>query len=98
MTLDPCARNVQKSGHDDTRCLARATWKTTRASEGVWPWFGHGILQLGGIANAPIRPADHGWTIEPTSHSLDGCISHLRINGQVEFKWYYSPAIVSLNQ
>lgn len=88
MILDPCTRNVQNSGHEDTHCLARVTWKNIHEPGGR-PRFGHGILQLGGRANTPFRLADHGWTIEPTSHFLDGCISHLRINGQVEFKWYY---------
>nr|XP_027218828.1 putative neural-cadherin 2 [Penaeus vannamei] len=82
LILDPCTRNVQNSGQEDTRCLARGTWKN-RSAQAVRPSLGHGILQLGGRASTPLRLADHGWTVEPTSRSLDGCISHLRINGQL---------------
>lgn len=92
LILDPCTRNVQNSGQEDTRCLARGTWKN-RSALAVRPSLGHGILQLGGRASTPLRFADHGWTVEPTSRSLDGCISHLRINGQVEFKWCYYSAL-----
>ncbi|XP_037789373.1 putative neural-cadherin 2 [Penaeus monodon] len=83
LMLNLCGRGWQDAGHDESRCLARADWRDAEAAAATWPWFGHGILQLGGMAHAPPLPDDHGWATAPTSRPLDGCISHLRFNGQV---------------
>lgn len=81
--LNLCGRGWQEAGHDESRCLARADWRDTEATAATWAWFGHRILQLGGMAHAPPLPDDHGWAAAPTSRPLNGCISHLRFNGQV---------------
>ncbi|ROT70199.1 Cj-cadherin, partial [Penaeus vannamei] len=57
--------------------------ETDGDSDSVWPWFGHGVLQLGGMAHTPVRPEDHGWTAAPTSRPMEGCVSDLRFNGQL---------------
>ncbi|XP_069983512.1 putative neural-cadherin 2 [Penaeus vannamei] len=83
LMLNLCGRGWQEAGHDESRCLARADWRDTEATAATWAWFGHRILQLGGMAHAPPLPDDHGWAAAPTSRPLNGCISHLRFNGQV---------------
>ncbi|XP_042888100.1 putative neural-cadherin 2 [Penaeus japonicus] len=88
LMLDLCGRgwqdNNNSNNNNNTHCIARASWKKTEASEdSVWPWYGHGVLQLGGMAHTPARPVDHGWTTAPTSQPLEGCISDLRFNGQL---------------
>ncbi|XP_042855909.1 putative neural-cadherin 2 [Penaeus japonicus] len=84
LMLNLCGRGWQEANHSESHCLARAEWKGTEATAtGDWPWFGHGILQLGGMAHAPPLPDDHGWATAPTPRPLDGCISHLRFNGQL---------------
>lgn len=97
LMLDLCGRGWQDSNSigknsnknsSNTHCLTTASWKKMDVnSDSVWPWFGHGVLQLGGMAHTPARPEDHGWTAAPTSRPLEGCISELRFNGQVRFIW-----------
>lgn len=78
--VDFCGRGWEANPPDDSHCLARAPWARPG---GAGPWLGSGPLQLGGLAHARPRPEDHGWTQTPTATPLDGCISHLRIDGQV---------------
>nr|XP_027236123.1 putative neural-cadherin 2 [Penaeus vannamei] len=77
--VDFCGRGWEANPPDDSHCLARAPWARPG---GAGPWLGSGPLQLGGLAHARPRPEDHGWTQTPTATPLDGCISHLRIDGQ----------------
>lgn len=67
-----------KGEKQDSHCVKRARVNDAHALLGSYP------LQIGGLAHALPRPAAHGWKEAPTSRSLDGCISHLRLNGQVK--------------
>lgn len=96
MMLDLCGRGWQDNtigknnskNSSNTHCLTRASWRKVDGDrDSVWPWFGHGVLQLGGMAHTPVRPEDHGWTAAPTSRPMEGCVSDLRFNGQVRFMW-----------
>lgn len=62
----------------DSQCVKRARVNNAHALLGSYP------LQIGGLAHALPRPDAHGWKEAPTAGSLDGCISHLRLNGQVK--------------
>ncbi|XP_042242202.1 putative neural-cadherin 2 isoform X2 [Homarus americanus] len=78
--VDLCGSGWGGRPHNDSHCVVRADWTSPR---GVEAWMGSPPLQLGGLAHTPPLPEDHGWERAPTAHPLDGCISHLTLNGQL---------------
>lgn len=78
--VDLCGRGWDQEDPDDAHCVARAAW--TRPG-GRGPWVGGWPLQVGGLAHTPPRPETQGWSTTPTPRPLTGCLSHLRVNGQV---------------
>ena len=42
-------------------------------------------LQLGGLAHSPPEYLTHGWPHPISKHSFQGCISSVRVNGEVSF-------------
>lgn len=78
--VDLCGRGWEGSPKDESHCVARASWANKRSSE-AWAWAGP--LQLAGLAQGVVRPEDFGWSETPTTQSLEGCVSHLTLNGQV---------------
>ena len=47
-------------------------------------------LQVGGIAHPPPDHILHGWPIPILARPLVGCISHIRINGEVSISKIFS--------
>ncbi|XP_045101058.1 putative neural-cadherin 2 isoform X2 [Portunus trituberculatus] len=80
MMVDQCGKGWTDQEQNDVSCLVRARW---RASKGNDVWVGSAPLQVGGLAQAPPRPEDHGWREAPTHHHLTGCLSRFTINTQV---------------
>nr|XP_045604889.1 putative neural-cadherin 2 [Procambarus clarkii] len=81
LMADLCGRGWDDShAHDDAHCVARGAWPNR---EGAWTWAGHGPVQVGGLAHPPPRPHAHGWRNAPEARPLDGCLSHLTVNGQL---------------
>lgn len=80
MMVDLCGWGWKDESQNDAHCLVRAHWRVSRGS-GVW--LGSAPLQMGGLAQTPPRPEDHGWREAPTHHHLTGCLSRLIINTQV---------------
>ncbi|XP_042869830.1 neural-cadherin-like [Penaeus japonicus] len=80
LMVDLCGRGWEGSPKDESHCVARASWANKRSSE-AWAWAGP--LQLAGLAQGVVRPEDFGWSETPTTQSLEGCVSHLTLNGQL---------------
>lgn len=80
MMVDLCGRGWKDEVQDDTHCLVRKRWPTSRNGGA---WLGSVPLQMGGLAHPPPRPEDHGWREAPTRHHLIGCLAHLTVNAQV---------------
>lgn len=78
--LDLCGRSWDgpNMAHE---CLARAAW--THREEGAREWAPSGPLQVGGLAHPPPAPQDHGWLYAAKADPLEGCVSHVTVNGQV---------------
>nr|XP_045594622.1 neural-cadherin-like isoform X2 [Procambarus clarkii] len=79
--VDYCGRGWQVDDPDHSHCLAWAAW--TRPT-GAKEWAGGWPLQVGGLAHTPSSPGSHAWSATPTPRPLNGCVSHLTINGQLE--------------
>nr|XP_027239505.1 neural-cadherin-like [Penaeus vannamei] len=80
LMVDLCGRGFEESPKDDSHCVVRASWANKRSSE-AWAWAGP--LQVAGLAQEVVRPEDFGWSETPTTRPLEGCISHLALNGQL---------------
>ncbi|XP_071534244.1 putative neural-cadherin 2 [Panulirus ornatus] len=80
LMVDLCGRGWDNTTLDDSHCAARGSWTDPR---GVKAWAGSGPLQVGGLAHTPPSPSHHGWQEAPTPRPLDGCVSHLTLNGQL---------------
>lgn len=80
LMVDLCGRGFEESPKDDSHCVVRASWANKRSSE-AWAWAGP--LQVAGLAQEVMHPEDFGWSVTPTTQPLEGCISHLTLNGQV---------------
>ncbi|XP_042879004.1 neural-cadherin-like, partial [Penaeus japonicus] len=82
LMLDLCGRGWEDSAaHDDTHCAARASWGT----EGPIPaWAPTDPLQVGGMAHPPPRMHAHGWNETPIDEPLEGCLSHVTANGELQ--------------
>ncbi|XP_063588701.1 neural-cadherin-like [Penaeus indicus] len=80
LMVDLCGRGFEESPKDDSHCVVRASWANKRSSE-AWAWAGP--LQVAGLAQEAMRPEDFGWSETPTTQPLEGCISHLTLNGQL---------------
>ncbi|XP_063879939.1 putative neural-cadherin 2 isoform X2 [Scylla paramamosain] len=80
LMVDLCGRGWDDHPKGDAHCLKRAAWHPPPGGES---WHMSVPLQLGGLAHSLPRPKDHGWVEAPTMPPLDGCISHLTLNGQL---------------
>ncbi|KAK4288171.1 hypothetical protein Pmani_038787, partial [Petrolisthes manimaculis] len=60
----------------DDHCATHATWNHVGGLP-QWP------LQVGGLAHVPPSPKHHGWRSSLEHQPLEGCVSHLRLNGQL---------------
>ncbi|XP_069159473.1 uncharacterized protein [Procambarus clarkii] len=78
--VDLCGRGWHDRSSHDSHCITRAEWVLPTGGEA---WAGSPPLQVGGLAHAPPRPDDHGWVEAPTARPLEGCVSHLTLNGQL---------------
>lgn len=78
--VDMCGRGWKANTSSDAHCIARASWKDTYVTEG---WGSSLPLQLGGLAHKSLHSADFGWSNTLVHQALDGCISHLTVNGEV---------------
>ena len=82
LMVDLCGRGWDDHPKGDAHCLKRAVWHPPPGGES---WRMSVPLQLGGLAHSLPRPKDHGWAEAPSMPPLDGCISHLTLNGQVRY-------------
>nr|XP_045589087.1 neural-cadherin-like [Procambarus clarkii] len=80
LMVDLCGQGWENNAQNDVHCLAQADWS---APFGLEEWLGSGPLQVGGIAHSPPTAHDHGWGEAPTARPLQGCVSHLILNGQL---------------
>ncbi|XP_069977837.1 neural-cadherin [Penaeus vannamei] len=79
LMVDLCGRGWADAT-TDAHCAARATWRDAHANEA---WSSNAPLQLGGLAHPLPEPAFFGWNFGPIHEGLEGCISHLTVNGQL---------------
>lgn len=79
LMVDVCGRGWEESA-SESHCVARAAWPRGGA---LASWAMPGPMQLGGLAHDLPSPEELGWSEAPTTHPLDGCVSHLTVNGQV---------------
>lgn len=80
LMVDLCGRGWEDHEGDDSHCVQRASWVAPSGSD---TWGMSLLMQVGGLAHAAPHPQDHGWLEAPSQRHLDGCISHLTLNGQV---------------
>lgn len=78
--LDLCGRSWDEPDAAQ-QCLARAAWTHREGEAGEW--VPSGPLQVGGLAHPPPLPQDHGWLYAAKGDPLEGCVSHVTVNGQV---------------
>lgn len=79
LMVDMCGRGWEES-LSESHCVARAAWPR---GGGLASWAMPGPMQLGGLAHELPPAKEFGWSEAPTTHPLDGCVSHLAVNGQV---------------
>ncbi|XP_064106311.1 putative neural-cadherin 2 [Macrobrachium nipponense] len=80
LMVDLC-EGQKPSNHDgNTDCVTRASWRHPKDAES---WFNSAPVQLGGLAQTPSISNDQGRRDARISRHLDGCLSHLVINGQL---------------
>ncbi|XP_063588683.1 neural-cadherin-like [Penaeus indicus] len=79
LMVDMCGRGWEESA-SDSHCVARAAWPRGGA---LASWAMPGPMQLGGLAHDLPSAEEFGWSEAPTTHPLDGCVSHLTVNGQL---------------
>ena len=82
MVIDACANNW-KDHTDDTQCASRAVWKDPLR---LGSWVVSSPLQVGGLVRGDEDHQNYGWSEGPITQSLNGCLSHISINGQVRTK------------
>ncbi|KAK8754585.1 hypothetical protein OTU49_016765 [Cherax quadricarinatus] len=80
LMVDRCGRGWGDNKTSDSHCVARAPWLEIQATEN---WSSSVPLQLGGLAHTYPRSAEFGWSGGLVTQPLNGCISHLTINGQL---------------
>ncbi|XP_045131274.1 putative neural-cadherin 2 isoform X2 [Portunus trituberculatus] len=80
LMVDTCGRGWERGINNERHCIARAAWAKTEDTDS---WSSGVPLQLGGLAHHHPRPSDFGWTTGPHPEPLNGCISHLTINGEL---------------
>ncbi|XP_068228176.1 neural-cadherin-like [Palaemon carinicauda] len=81
LMIDHCSEEWNsKLNHNDSHCVTRIQWRDPKDAE---MWFNGSPIQLGGLAHSRPNSHDHGWKEAPISQPLDGCFSHLVINGQL---------------
>ncbi|XP_064093764.1 putative neural-cadherin 2 isoform X1 [Macrobrachium nipponense] len=81
LMVDLCDKKWEEEGNDDdSHCVDRQEWRDPADAE---LWINASPIQLGGLAHTPPNAQSHGWKESPTSEHLDGCLSHLNINGQL---------------
>ena len=80
--VDSCGDGwVNNAKGSSVHCFAYKTWRG-RSLLSFWKNNNY-PLQIGGLAHAIPLSQDHGWRNQPIGTSFIGCISHLRINGEV---------------
>ncbi|ROT84263.1 Cj-cadherin [Penaeus vannamei] len=79
LMVDMCGRGWEES-LSESHCVARAAWPR---GGGLASWAMPGPMQLGGLAHELPPAKEFGWSEAPTTHPLDGCVSHLAVNGQL---------------
>ncbi|KAK8754583.1 hypothetical protein OTU49_016757, partial [Cherax quadricarinatus] len=80
LMVDHCGHGWRVNKTDDSHCIARIPWANSRVTES---WSSSVPLQLGGLAHPYPQAADFGWSAALVYQPLDGCISHLTVNGQL---------------
>ncbi|XP_066968094.1 putative neural-cadherin 2 [Macrobrachium rosenbergii] len=80
LMVDLCEGQKPGSLDGNTDCVTRASWRHPKDAE---LWFNPAPLQLGGLAQTPSISNDQGRRDAIISRHLDGCLSHLVINGQL---------------
>lgn len=80
LAVHPCGRGWLSVSQDDDQCMARVSWTNPF---NIKAWLASWPLQVGGLAHTTPSAAYHSWKKAPTPNPLDGCVSHLTLNGQV---------------
>ncbi|XP_071513325.1 putative neural-cadherin 2 [Panulirus ornatus] len=80
LMVDLCGHGWTADTTNDAHCIARAQWVDTEVSKS---WGGSVPLQLGGLAQPYPLPGDFGWSATLVHQALDGCLSHLTVNGEL---------------
>ncbi|XP_071513597.1 uncharacterized protein [Panulirus ornatus] len=80
LMVDLCGRGWGANTTNDAHCIARAPWLDAQVTES---WGSSAPLQLGGLAHTYPQSADYGWSNAIVNQALDGCISHLTVNGEL---------------
>ncbi|XP_068213121.1 putative neural-cadherin 2 [Palaemon carinicauda] len=80
LMVDLCDERWEEGDNsNESPCIDRHEWRDPADAE---LWISASPIQLGGLAHTPPSAHSHGWNESPTSELLDGCLSHLNINGQ----------------
>ncbi|XP_071513352.1 putative neural-cadherin 2 [Panulirus ornatus] len=80
LMVDLCGKGWAADTSSDDHCIARAPWMATHTTES---WAGSAPLQVGGFAHPYPHSANFGWSNTLVHHALDGCVSHLTVNGEL---------------
>ncbi|XP_068229632.1 putative neural-cadherin 2 [Palaemon carinicauda] len=78
MVIDACGQSW-KYQTDDAHCAARAP---LIRPDRLVSWIGSGPLQVGGLAHEGDYASYH-WGEGPVTQSLNGCVSHITVNGEL---------------
>ncbi|XP_066955765.1 LOW QUALITY PROTEIN: putative neural-cadherin 2 [Macrobrachium rosenbergii] len=80
LMIDQLGGEWDNNNLKDSQRVTWAQWRDPKDSE---LWFSGSPIQIGGLAHRRPASEDHGWKEAPISQPLDGCLSHLVINGQL---------------
>ncbi|XP_042205064.1 putative neural-cadherin 2 isoform X2 [Homarus americanus] len=80
LMADLCGKGWTTNTTNDLHCIARSSWRDSRVTES---WSSSVPLQIGGLAHPYPDPVEFGWSTDFVQQALNGCISHLTINGQL---------------
>ncbi|XP_045130294.1 putative neural-cadherin 2 isoform X1 [Portunus trituberculatus] len=80
LAVHPCGNGWLSASQDDDQCMASVSWTSPF---NIKAWLASWPLQVGGLAHTTPSAAYHSWKEAPTPNPLDGCVSHLTLNGQL---------------
>ena len=83
MMMDYCGSGWNPNSRSSNHCFAYDRWRGTGGGiQSLWGISNY-PLQIGGLSHPVPKRTEHSWRYQPYGDSLQGCLSHLRVNGEV---------------